>query len=198
MRYRIPADPRRKEIRKRAQAALLRRAMPRTLSRTIRVQTVCSVTHGTPLFRRAICVQCRAWSAVLRRAIRSQCRAQLAALPLRSLCVQCRAQLAALPPRNLVRNVAHKLCALSRTVFCRAICAQCRAQPAAQCSASSRTIGCRCNLPPIPALSQPPLAAMPQLSEKPHLGFATKKTAWNPGTERLQLHSDTRVASCGG
>ena len=31
------------------------------------------------------------------------------------------------------------------------------------------------------ALSQPPLAAMPQLSEKPHLGFATKKTAWNPG-----------------
>jgi RHS repeat-associated protein len=33
----------------------------------------------------------------------------------------------------------------------------------------------------IPALSQPPLAAMPQLSEKPHLGFATKKTTWNPG-----------------
>src|ERR1039458_4598132 len=30
-------------------------------------------------------------------------------------------------------------------------------------------------------LSQPPLAAMPQLSEKPHLGFATKKSAWNPG-----------------
>ena len=30
-------------------------------------------------------------------------------------------------------------------------------------------------------LSQPPLAAMPQLSEKPRLGFATKKTAWNPG-----------------
>jgi len=33
----------------------------------------------------------------------------------------------------------------------------------------------------IPVLSQPPLAAMPQLSEKPHQGFATKKTAWNPG-----------------
>jgi RHS repeat-associated protein len=32
-----------------------------------------------------------------------------------------------------------------------------------------------------PVLSQPPLAAMQQLSEKPHLGFATKKTAWNPG-----------------
>jgi RHS repeat-associated protein len=31
-----------------------------------------------------------------------------------------------------------------------------------------------------PALSQPPLAAMPQLSEKPHLGFATKKTTWKP------------------
>jgi RHS repeat-associated protein len=30
-------------------------------------------------------------------------------------------------------------------------------------------------------LSQPPLAAMPQLSEKPRLGFATKKSAWNPG-----------------
>jgi RHS repeat-associated protein len=30
-------------------------------------------------------------------------------------------------------------------------------------------------------LSQPPLAAMPQLSEKPRLGFATKKTTWNPG-----------------
>jgi len=33
----------------------------------------------------------------------------------------------------------------------------------------------------ISVLSQPPLAAMPHLSEKPHLGFATKKTAWNPG-----------------
>ena len=32
-----------------------------------------------------------------------------------------------------------------------------------------------------PVLSQPPLAAMPQLSEKPRQGFATKKTAWNPG-----------------
>jgi len=32
----------------------------------------------------------------------------------------------------------------------------------------------------IPVLCEPPLAAMPQLSEKPHLGFATKKTAWNP------------------
>jgi RHS repeat-associated protein len=31
-----------------------------------------------------------------------------------------------------------------------------------------------------PVLSQPPLAAMPQLSEKPHLGFATKKTTWKP------------------
>ena len=32
-----------------------------------------------------------------------------------------------------------------------------------------------------PALSQPPLAAMPQLSEKPRLGFETKKTAGKPG-----------------
>ena len=32
-----------------------------------------------------------------------------------------------------------------------------------------------------PVLSQPPLAAMPQLSKKPRLGFETKKTAWNPG-----------------
>jgi len=31
-----------------------------------------------------------------------------------------------------------------------------------------------------PVLCEPPLAAMPQLSEKPHLGFATKKTAWKP------------------
>jgi RHS repeat-associated protein len=32
----------------------------------------------------------------------------------------------------------------------------------------------------IPVLCEPPLAAMPQLSEKPHLGFATKKTTWKP------------------
>jgi RHS repeat-associated protein len=32
-----------------------------------------------------------------------------------------------------------------------------------------------------PVLSQPPLAAMPQLSEKPHLGFASKYPAWNQG-----------------
>ena len=31
-----------------------------------------------------------------------------------------------------------------------------------------------------PVLCEPPLAAMQQLSEKPHLGFATKKTAWKP------------------
>ena len=30
-------------------------------------------------------------------------------------------------------------------------------------------------------LPQPPLAAMPQLSEKPRMGFESKKTAWNPG-----------------
>jgi RHS repeat-associated protein len=33
----------------------------------------------------------------------------------------------------------------------------------------------------IHALYEPPLAAMPQLSEKPRQGFETKKTAWNPG-----------------
>ena len=33
----------------------------------------------------------------------------------------------------------------------------------------------------IQALYEPPLAAMPQLSEKPRQGFETKKTAWNPG-----------------
>ena len=31
-----------------------------------------------------------------------------------------------------------------------------------------------------PVLSQPPLAAMPQLSEKPRMGFATKKTTGKP------------------
>jgi RHS repeat-associated protein len=33
----------------------------------------------------------------------------------------------------------------------------------------------------IPAFPESLLAAMPQLSEKPRLGFATKKTTWNPG-----------------
>jgi hypothetical protein len=33
-----------------------------------------------------------------------------------------------------------------------------------------------------PAFYEPPLAAMPQLSEKPCQGFATRKTAWNPGS----------------
>jgi uncharacterized protein RhaS with RHS repeats len=32
-----------------------------------------------------------------------------------------------------------------------------------------------------PAFCEPPLAAMPQLSEKPRQGFETKKTAWKPG-----------------
>jgi hypothetical protein len=32
-----------------------------------------------------------------------------------------------------------------------------------------------------PAFYEPPLAAKPQLSEKPRQGFETKKTAWKPG-----------------
>jgi len=33
----------------------------------------------------------------------------------------------------------------------------------------------------IPAFPEPLLAAMPQLSEKPRLGFTTRNQAWNPG-----------------
>ena len=33
----------------------------------------------------------------------------------------------------------------------------------------------------IPAFLEPLLAAMPQLSEKPRLGFTTRNQAWNPG-----------------
>src|ERR1035438_8380384 len=112
----------------------------------------------------------------------------------------------ALPSRNAAHNVAHtprsSVAQSVRNVahnpqhFCRATCAQCGARSAARLScnrfAISRTIRCpmqplksynrmQMQLASIPALSQPPLAAMPQLSEKPHLGFATKKSAWNPG-----------------
>ena len=186
MRCRIPADPRRKQIRKRAQSALFRRAM----LRTVRVQVVRNAAHKPPLFRRAIRSQSRVQSAHCRRAVCAQCRARSEALPPCNLCAvsrtircssvaqsvrnaahgpplfcrairsQCRAQPAAHPPCNL--------CAVSRTIrcssvaqsvrtaahgpplFCRAIRSQCRAQSAAQCSPSSRTIGCRCNLPPTP------------------------------------------------
>ena len=108
---------------------LFRRAMPRTMSRTIRAQTVCNAAHYPQHFRRAIC---------------AQCSAQAAALLLRSLCAMQRTIRRSSVVQS-VRNAAH-----GPPLFRRAVCAQCRAQPAAQCSPSSRTIGCRCNLPPTP------------------------------------------------
>jgi len=87
----------------------------------------------------------------------SQCRAQ-SAHSRRAACVQCRAQ-----------------CADFRC----AICAQRRAQPAALRRAS-RTIGSNA-IAQLQTLSESPLAAKPQLSEKPRLGFETKKTAGKPG-----------------
>ncbi len=132
MRYRIPADPRRNQIRKRAQAALFRRAMSRTMSRTnyahCCAQTVCNAAQGPQLFRRAVCVQCGA------------------------------------------RPAAHLSCnrfAMPRTIRC----------PTRPLKSYNRM---QMQLASNSVLSQPPLAAMPQLSEKPRQGFATKKTAWKP------------------
>ena len=125
MRYRIPADPRRNRIRRRAQAALFRRA----LSRTSRVQTVRSVEHDPLLCCCAVCVQCGARPAA---------------------------------------SLSCNRFAMPRTIRC----------PTRPLKSYNRM---QMQLASIPVLSQPPLAAMPQLSEKPHQGFATKKTAWNPG-----------------
>jgi len=88
----------------------------------------------------------------------SQCRAQ-SAHSRRAACVQCRAQCAALPLRNL--------CSTTRTTCCTsgAQVVQSEAMQSAQ----------------LQTLSESPLAAKPQLSEKPRLGFETKKTAGKPG-----------------
>ncbi len=125
MRYRIPADPRRKEIRKRAQAACKLCALPRTVRNSSVVRSACTAAHDPQHFRRAICAQCRVQAALFR-----------CAMP-RTMSRTSRVQ--------TVRNVAHRT-----QLFRRAVCVHCRAQSAAQCSASSRTIGCRCNLPPSP------------------------------------------------
>src|ERR1039458_7296121 len=161
------------------------------MSRTIRVQTVRSVAHNQQLFRCAVC---------------AQCRARFAALPSRSLCAMWRAirNSSVMPP---VRNAAH-----DPQFFRRAICVQCRARsvvlPSRSPCAMPRTTCCSsvvqsvCNvahnlLPnaapqavqsdamesvQIQALYEPPLAAKPQLSEKPHQGFATRQTASHQGS----------------
>ena len=171
MRYRIPADPRRKAVRKRAQCCAHCRAqsvcklcaMPRTIRRSSVAQSVRSVAHGSQLFCRAVCVQCCARSATLpscnlcavsrtscalplRNAAhtvahkpgtnRAHCRARSAALPLRSLCAMSRTVRNSSIAQSM-RKVAH-----GSQLFCRVIRSQCRAQLAAQCSVSSRTIGC--------------------------------------------------------
>ena len=144
MRYRIPADPRRNQIRKRAQAALFRCAMPRTMSRTSRVQTVRNVAHNPRTS-----------------AVQSVC--SVAHHPLLFCCAvsaQCGARSAALPSCNRL--------AMPRTTCC----------PMQRLKPYNRM---QMQLASNPVLSQPPLAAMPQLSEKPRQGFATKKTASNPG-----------------
>jgi hypothetical protein len=116
---------------------------------------------------RTSCVQTMRTAAHKLRTNYAHCRARSAALPSRNAfamsrtnCVHCRARSAALPSCSL--------CAMSRTTCC----------PMQRLKPYNRM---QMQLTSIPALSQPPLAAMPQLSEKPHLGFATKKTAWNPG-----------------
>ena len=114
------------EIRRRAQAALFRRALSRT-------------SRGTN------CAQCAS--------------TQSAALLLRSLCAV-RRTARRFSVVQSVRHAAHN------------------PLPNRPLKSYNRM---QMQLASIPVLSQPPLAAMPQLSEKPHQGFATKKTAWNPG-----------------
>jgi RHS repeat-associated protein len=70
-----------------------------------------------------------------------------------------------------VRNAAHNL------LLCRrAICVQCSAQPAAQCSPQVVQSDAM-ESAPNHAFSESPLAAMPQLREKPRLGFSSKNPA---------------------
>ena len=140
MRYRIPADPRRNAVRTRAQSTLFRRAIPRTMSRTRR-----ALLLRNPLAMPRTIRSTSAAQSVRNVEHNSQhCRAQPAALLLRSLCAMRRTVRRSSIVQS-VRNAAHDL-----QLFRRAVCVQCRAQPAAQCSPSSRTIGCRCNLPPTP------------------------------------------------
>ena len=156
MRCRIPADPRRKQIRKRAQAALFRR----TMSRTIRVQTVRNAAHVPPLFCRAIC---------------SQCRARSATLPSRSLCAVTRTTRRSSAVQS-VCNVAHNpLPNVAPQVVqsdADATCLQLRVVA----TATSRNAAAK---------------------RKTASGVRDQENNMESGTKRLQLHSDTRVASCG-
>ena len=179
MRCRIPADPRRKQIRKRAQAALFRRALPRTvrvqavrnvarklcaMPRTIRcssaVQSVRTVAHCPPLLRRAVCVHSRAQPAAL--------------LPC-SLCALSRTNrsTAAAQP---VHNVAHNLLP--------------NAAPQVVQSDADAT----CNQLRVVATATSRNAAA---KRKTASGVRDQENSMESGTKRLQLHSDTRVASCG-
>ena len=97
-----------------------------------------------PLFRRAICVQCRAQSAVL-----SSC----------SPCAMPRAIRSTAAVQS-VRNAAHNL--LPNV-----------APQVVQSDAMESTLN--------HAFPESLLAAMPQLSEKPHMGVPSKNPAWHPG-----------------
>jgi len=144
----------------RARSAYKLCAVSRTVRRSSVAQSVCSVVHGPPFFV-VQSVRNAAHNLLLFRC---------------AVCAQCRAQLAALPPRNLgamsrtvrnssvvqsVRNIAYNLLPNA-------------APQAVQSDAMEST--------QIQALYEPPLAAKPQLSEKPHQGFESKKTAGKPGS----------------
>ena len=154
--------------------------MPRTIRRSSVAQSVCSDAHNPQHFRRAVCAQCRAQAAY-----------KLCALPRtfrRSSVAQC------------VRNVAHKLCALSRTVRRSTVVQSVRnvahnllpnaAPQAVQSDADATYLH-----PRVIATATSRNAAA---KRKTASGVRDQENSMESGTERLQLHSDTRVASCGG
>ena len=135
MRYRIPADSRRKQIRKRAQAALFRRALSRTS---------CALPPRTVAHKPG--TNC------------AQCRARSAALPSHSQCAVSGTTRSTSAVQS-VRHAAHNPLPNSPPQV-------------VQSDADATCLH--------PRVVQPPLAAMPQLSEKPRQGFATKKTTGKP------------------
>ncbi len=180
MHYRIPADPRRKEIRTRVQAALFCRAMPRTsrvqtvrtaahkqcaMPRTVRnssvAQSVCSVERAMQLFCCAVCVQCRAQPAAL-----PTCNPF--AMPRTSRCSSV-AQSVRTAAHNPLPNAAPQVVQSDADATC--------LQLRVVATATSRNAAAK---------------------RKTASGVRDQENSMETSAERLQLHSDTRVASCGG
>jgi hypothetical protein len=172
MRYRIPADPRRNAVRTRAQSTLFRRAIPRTMSRTRR-----ALLLRNPLAMPRTIRSTSAAQSVRNVEHNSQhCRAQPAALLLRSLCAMRRTVRRSSAVQS-VRNAAHNPLPNA-------------APQVVQSDADATCLH--------PRVVRTAISRNAAAKRKTASGVRDQENNMETSAERLQLHSDTRVASCGG